>query len=176
MTIKEFLISRVQLFFLLTTLILAASAIIGAVIAPAEELHYYQLFGPMAFAGLCVLPTCVSFFRKEPTLGQFIIRKAIELVLIECIILFIISPPDDDSIPALLFYVILGAVVLVIYDKRIIQTKTAALYGLRLFFACQSGFAGGLPSGLFPPGAPPPSGGASWPPDEVETLISIASP
>ena len=43
------------------------------------------------------------------------IRKAIELVLIECIILFIISPPDDDSIPALLFYVILGAVVLVIY-------------------------------------------------------------
>lgn len=115
MTIKEFLISRVQLFFLLTTLILAASAIIGAVIAPAEELHYYQLFGPMAFAGLCVLPTCVSFFRKEPTLGQFIIRKAIELVLIECIILFIISPPDDDSIPALLFYVILGAVVLVIY-------------------------------------------------------------
>ncbi len=69
----------------------------------------------MAFAGLCVLPTCVSFFRKEPTLGQFIIRKAIELVLIECIILFIISPPDDDSIPALLFYVILGAVVLVIY-------------------------------------------------------------
>ena len=115
MTIKEFLISRVQLFFLLTTLILAASAVIGAVIAPEEELHYYQLFSPMAFAGLCVLPTCVSFFRKEPTLGQFIIRKAIELILIECIILFIISPPDDGSIPALLFYVILGAVVLVIY-------------------------------------------------------------
>ncbi|MBQ3299790.1 MAG: hypothetical protein IJG99_05825 [Ruminococcus sp.] len=115
MTIKEFLISRVQLFFLLTTLILAASAVIGAVIAPEEELHYYQLFGPMAFAGLCVLPTCVSFFRKEPTLGQFIFRKAIELILIECIILFIISPPDDGSIPALLFYVILGAVVLVIY-------------------------------------------------------------
>lgn len=115
MTIKEFLISRVQLFFLLTTLILAASAVIGAVIAPEEELHYYQLFGPIAFAGLCVLPTCVSFFRKEPTLGQFIFRKAIELILIECIILFIISPPDDGSIPALLFYVILGAVVLVIY-------------------------------------------------------------
>lgn len=115
MTIKEFLISRVQLFFLLTTLILAASAVIGAVIAPEEELHYYQLFGPMAFAGLCVLPTCVSFFRKEPTLGQFIFRKAIELILIECIILFIISPLDDGSIPALLFYVILGAVVLVIY-------------------------------------------------------------
>lgn len=115
MTIKEFLISRVQLFFLLSTLILAASAVIGAVIAPEEELHYYQLFGPMAFAGLCVLPTCVSFFRKEPTLGQFIFRKAIELILIECIILFIISPPDDGSIPALLFYVILGAVVLVIY-------------------------------------------------------------
>ena len=115
MTIKEFLISRVQLFFLLTTLILAASAVIGAVIAPEEELHYYQLFSPMAFAGLCVLPTCVSFFRKEPTLGQFIFRKAIELILIECIILFIISPPDDGSIPALLFYVILGAVVLVIY-------------------------------------------------------------
>ena len=114
MTVKEFIISRIQLFFFFLTLILAASAVIGLVISPETELHYYQLFGPMIIAALCVLPTCVTYFRKEPTIAQFILRRAIELVLIECVVLFMISP-ENSSIPAPLFYIMLAAVVLIIY-------------------------------------------------------------
>ena len=61
MTIKEFLISRIQLYFLLVTLIFAVSMIIGMIFTPGQELYYYQLIGPFFLAALCVLvphPAC----------------------------------------------------------------------------------------------------------------------
>ena len=43
MTIKEFIISRVQIFFTLVTLILTATVILGAIYQPDKELRYYHL-------------------------------------------------------------------------------------------------------------------------------------
>ena len=113
MTIKEFIISRMQLFFLLVTLILTATIILGSIYEPDRELHYNSLVSPLIIAACCVLPTCVTYFRKEPTLRQFVIRQMIELVLIEAIVMLMITPPDDMSKP--LFYIVLGAVILAIY-------------------------------------------------------------
>ncbi len=113
MTIKEFILSRFQLFFFLVTLILVASCIVGTLVAPEEELHYYHFLGPIITAALCVLPTCVTYFRKEPTVRQYILRLVIQLVLIEGVVMTIITPPaDSDKIS---FYFLLGSVTLVIY-------------------------------------------------------------
>ena len=89
MTIKEFIISRVQIFFTLVTLILTATVI------------------------LCVLPTCVTYFKKEPTAGQYIIRQIIELALIEAVVMLIISAPEGIAKP--MFYLVLGTIIAVIY-------------------------------------------------------------
>lgn len=113
MTIKEFIISRIQLFFLLVTLIFAVSMIVGSVFAPEEELHYYQLIGPFILAALCVLPTVVTYFRKEPTVRQYIIRHIIQLIVIECIVLTQIQPPDKEN--QVIFNIVLGAAVLIVY-------------------------------------------------------------
>lgn len=115
MTIKEFIISRLQLFFFLTTMILAASAVLGGIVAPDMQIRYYDLYSPMIVAALCILPTCVTFFKKEPTLVQYILRLALELLLIEVIVLSLVKPPKDYSGDQLFFYVILGASVFVIY-------------------------------------------------------------
>ena len=115
MTIKEFIISRLQLFFFLVTLILIASAVIGGVIAPEQELHYYHLFSPVIIAGLCVLPTFVTYFGKEPCLRQYVLRQVIELVLVEGVVMFLISPPSSFEGNAAGFYLMLGAVIFVIY-------------------------------------------------------------
>lgn len=115
MTIKEFIISRLQLFFFLTTMILAASAVLGGIVAPDMQIRYYDLYSPMIVAALCILPTCVTFFKKEPTLVQYILRLALELLLIEVIVLSLVKPPKDYSGDPLFFYVILGASVFVIY-------------------------------------------------------------
>ena len=88
MTIKEFIISRVQIFFFLVTLILTATVVLGAIYQPDKELRYYHLLSPVILAACCVLPTCVTYFKKEPTPAQFIIRQIIELALIEAVVMF----------------------------------------------------------------------------------------
>lgn len=113
MTFKEFIISRVQIFFTLVTLILTATVILGAIYQPEKELRYYHLLSPVIIAACCVLPTCVTYFKKEPTPAQFIIRQLIELALIEAVVMFLISAPEGIEKP--LFYVVLGAVVAIIY-------------------------------------------------------------
>ena len=113
MTVKEFIISRVQIFFFLVTLILTASAVMGAIYQPDMELRYYHLFSPIIIAACSVLPTFVTYFKKEPTVKQYIIRQIIELGLIELVVMFLITPPERIEKP--LFYLVLGAVIAVIY-------------------------------------------------------------
>ena len=113
MKLKEFIIVRIRLFFLLTTMILAATAILGGMIAPEQEIKPRHLLSPIIIAACCVLPTCVTFYRKEPTPIQYIIRQIIEIILIEAVVLFLVSVPE--GVDKILFYVVLGAVILVIY-------------------------------------------------------------
>ena len=113
MTLKEFLTVRIKLFFLLVTLILIANVLLGASFAPDTELRYYHLLSPIILAALCVLPTCVTFFKKEPTPKQYLLRLAIEWAMIEAIVLLLVSPPAGVNRP--IFYVALGGSVLVIY-------------------------------------------------------------
>lgn len=113
MTFKEFLLLHLQLFCVLVTLIYAASLIVGMIAVPQQSLQYYQLVGPFILAALCVLPTFITYFRKEPTLGQYIFRHILQLALIEAIVLVFTEPPAGTG--KVLFYVIIGVIVLVIY-------------------------------------------------------------
>lgn len=113
MTFKEFLLLHLQIYCVLVTLIFAASTVVGIIVIPEESLKYSQLIGPFIISALCVLPTFITYFRKEPTLRQYIIRHIIQFILIEGIVLFFIDPPADGN--KVLFYIIIGAIVLVIY-------------------------------------------------------------
>ena len=113
MTVKEFIISRIQIFFFLVTLILIASAVMGLIYQPDMELRYYHLFSPVIMAACCVLPTCVTYYKKEPTVRQYIIRQIIELSLIELVVMLLVTPPEGIEKP--LFYIVLGAVIAFIY-------------------------------------------------------------
>ena len=113
MTIKEFLISRIQLYFLLVTLIFAVSMIIGMIFTPGQELYYYQLIGTFFLAALCVLSTFITYSRKEPTVRQVVLRNIIRLILIEGIVLTQIQPPEQEN--QVLFRILLAAAVLIVY-------------------------------------------------------------
>lgn len=115
MTVKEFIISRVQLFFFLIPLILTASVILGSIFAPEQEIHYDNLLSPIIIAGLCVLPTCVTYFKKEPTLKQYLLRLVVQLILIQGVVMLLISPPADGSVSTIQYYLLLNAAVLMIY-------------------------------------------------------------
>lgn len=124
MTVKEFLLKRLQLFFFLSVLILVAQAVIGTIVEPGVTLHirYIDLLSSIEIAALCILPTVVTFSRKKLTLRQMLIRHALQLVLIEGV-MFVIAytnglySPEHPEIPFLI-----AAAVLVIYVLSILMS------------------------------------------------------
>ena len=66
-------------------------------------------------AGLCILPTVVTYSRKKLTAKQMLVRHAIQLVLIEGVMMLIAFTSDtiDSSRPAVLL--LIGGAVMLIY-------------------------------------------------------------
>lgn len=115
MTIKEFIISRFQLFFFLVTLILIAEYVIGVFAAPDQVLHNKDLLGPVAAAGLCIIPTCVTYYKKEPTLKQYFVRLIIQLVLIETVMFIAANPDMGNGMSEAQVRIMIGAATFIIY-------------------------------------------------------------
>ena len=141
MTVKEFITSRIRLFFILTVLIHCAQWILGMILAPEEILHYRDLSSPFIMAGLCILPTIVTFSRKKLTLKQMLIRHAIQLVLIEGVMMALVFTGDfvkSDRMPTALLIagitlVIYVAAVLLMWLSQLSESKkmTAQLHALQ---------------------------------------------
>lgn len=120
MTFKEFIINRIQVFFFLVTMILLAQVVLGNIIEPDRVLYYKDFIGTFVMAGLCMLPTVVTYSKKELNLKQMIVRHIIQLVLIEGIMLTLaiigIAPSPQKPL----------SVVLIV-------TATAIIYALAIF-------------------------------------------
>lgn len=115
MTVKEFVISRLQLFCFLVTLILTAEFCIGAAAPTDQVLHNNDLLGPLAAAALCIIPTCVTYFKTEPTPKRYLIRLVIQFLLIEGIMLTVIDPNAVEGMSTARLRAVVAAVTLVIY-------------------------------------------------------------
>ena len=89
MELKRFLINKLILFFMLSTLIAVAVSLIGSVFDPDGRFGYDALLVPVGYAALCMLPTLLTYSKRELTPKQMLIRKAVMLVLIEAEILLI---------------------------------------------------------------------------------------
>ncbi len=105
MEFKKFLIEKLILFFMLSTLITAAVSLIGSAYDKDALLGYDALLAPMRYAALCILPTFVTWSRHELSLRELLFRKALMLVLLEGVMLYIAftSPViDTDGIRVVL--------------------------------------------------------------------------
>ena len=105
MELKRYLINKLILFFTLSTLITVAVALIGSVFDSEARFGYTTMLLPIRYALLCMLPTFVTWSRRELSPKAMLIRKALMLVLIEGVMLVIAftSPEiDSDSVQVLL--------------------------------------------------------------------------
>ena len=89
MEFKRFLINKLILFFMLSTLITVAVSLIGTAYDSDARFGYNALLTPIEYAALCMLPTFVTWSRRELTAKELLTRKALLLVLLEAMILFI---------------------------------------------------------------------------------------
>ncbi len=119
MTFKEFIMSRIQIFFFLVTMILLAQVLLGNAIEPDRVLYYKDFLGTFVMAGLCVLPTFVTYSKKELTFKQMIVRHIVQLVLIEGIMITLAIMGVESSSQKLLSVVLIAIVTAVIYALAI---------------------------------------------------------
>ena len=115
MDLKQFLLQKLSLFFMLTTLITVAICVLGLSLDADARFGYDELLTPVRLAALCVVPTFVTFSRSELSPKKMKMRMTLELLLIEAVVLGIAfnSPAIDTSQVAVVFAI--GGSVLVIY-------------------------------------------------------------
>ena len=99
MEFKRFLVNKLTLFFMLSTLIALAISLIGSSFDGEARFGYELLLAPPEYAALCLLPTLVTWSRRELSAKALLGRKALMFALLEAEILFIAfrSPAIDTG-------------------------------------------------------------------------------
>ena len=115
MSFKHFLIEKLSLFFMLTTLITIAVFAVGSVFDANARFGYSSMLSPLIYAACCVIPTFVTWSKRELKPKEMMARMALELLLIEAVMLGLaFSSPAIDTGRASVVLTIAGS-VLVIY-------------------------------------------------------------
>ncbi len=114
MEFKRFLINKLILFFMLSTLITVAVALIGSAYDSEARFGYDSMLTPIKYAGLCLLPTLVTWSRRELSLKELLGRKALMLLLLEGVILLMaFTSPAIDTERADVVLTIAGSVLVI---------------------------------------------------------------
>ena len=115
MSIKQFIVRKLGLFFMLSTLITVAIYLLGSHFDWEARFGYDGFLSPLLYAGCCVVPSLVTWSKRELKPRELILRELIQFLLTEAVVLFLAfrNRTIDTSRPA----VVLGIAgsVLVIY-------------------------------------------------------------
>ena len=128
MDLKRFLINRLILFFILSTLIAVAVSLIGSAFDPGASLSYGSLLMPMEYAALCLLPTLVTYSPRELSPKAMLLRKGLMLVLLEGVILFIAftSPGIDTGSAEVVLTIAVSGLVIFVPANLLLWLKDSA--------------------------------------------------
>lgn len=91
---KELINDMIYTYFMLVTMILGVMWILGTHFMPEVTFGYEAFSIPLIYAAYGTLPNIVMYARKELTMKQFLIRKAIQLVLVELIVIQVAIPNE----------------------------------------------------------------------------------
>lgn len=122
MGFKQYLIRKLTLLFTLTTLITLAVVLIGKQFDPEARFGYEAMLSPLKYSACCVLPTFVTYSRRELKPKELLVRMALELLLIEAVMLalaFQSSVIDTSRISVVL--VIAGSVLAIYLLTRLLS-------------------------------------------------------
>ena len=114
MEFKRFLVEKLTLFFMLSTLITLAVALIGSAYDSGGRIGYADLLSPIRYAALCMLPTLVTWSPRELSVKELLCRKALMLVLLEAVVLLAAcSSPAIDTGNARVVLTLAGSVLVI---------------------------------------------------------------
>ena len=92
---KELIVDMINTYFMLTTMILAVMMLLGSYFMPEVRFGYEEFEAPLTYAAWGTLPSIVMYSKKELTIKQMLIRKVIQFVLIEVIVISVALPTES---------------------------------------------------------------------------------
>ncbi len=106
-------------YFIITTCVTAATAILGLALDSTAKFGYEGFFSPLIFGFISLVPSFVTYSRKELTFWQTLIRKLLHVIVLEAMLIGfgfwseILRSPADASFFALAVFIIYIAVNLI---------------------------------------------------------------
>ena len=87
MSFKAFLKKCLMEYFIITTCVTAAIAILGLSLDPAARFGYEAYFSPLLFGLISLAPSFITYSRKELSFRQALIRKVLHVIVLEAMLL-----------------------------------------------------------------------------------------
>lgn len=91
---KELFRDMINTYFMLVTMIVGVMMILGTYFMPEVRFGYESFRMPLLYAAYGTLPNLVMYAKKELTIKQLLIRKTIQLILVEVIIITVALPSE----------------------------------------------------------------------------------
>lgn len=142
MNIKDKLSKAVSLYFMLVTFISVLLMVLGLTFDSERSLGYTVFLSPLIYAAIGVLPVFLPEKKGELSVKRLIVRRLVEIAIIEAIIIFLAF--SSDNIPTEKRGVVVGiaAGIVIIYtlilvveyfhEKRESAKMNSLLAGMRL--------------------------------------------
>jgi len=92
MRIKDLINDILTTYVTLVTLITVLLYVVGSYFFPDAVFGYEGFSSPLIFAAYATLPNLIMYSKKELTVKAYIIRKSLQFILIEMIVLIIAFP------------------------------------------------------------------------------------
>ncbi|MGI1659389.1 MAG: DUF3021 family protein [Desulfitobacterium sp.] len=74
-------------FFIIVTCVTLVIGVLGLIYEPDRRFGYEAYFSPLIFGLIGVVPSFVTYSKREPTLRQMMIRKIFQLFVLEAMVL-----------------------------------------------------------------------------------------
>ncbi len=142
MSVKEYFKSTLLTFFIVVTLVNFAMFTLGTIFEPNQRFGYEAFLYPLLFGVFSMIPTWIMYSKRELTIKQMIIRKILQLIVLEMILLFVGFGKDLLTMKELPMKAAFAASVLVVFvfahlfqwwiDSRDAKTMTQELEEFKL--------------------------------------------
>lgn len=112
---KELIRDMLNTYFMLATMILGVMTVLGMYFMPDVRFGYEQFGIPLVYAAYGTFPNIIMYAKKELTMKQYLIRKTIQLVLVEIIVIAVAVPAEVIDAGQIEVVVSLAISILIIY-------------------------------------------------------------
>ena len=91
---KELIRDMINTYFMLVTMIAGVMALLGQAFFPDASFGYEPYATLLIYAAYGTLPNLVLYAKRELTMKQLLIRKSIQLLLVEVIVIMVALPAE----------------------------------------------------------------------------------